>query len=248
MESTQPTISIDRLNLLLLNMGHALHNADWNWKNVNSPFARIFYVVAGRACLHMHGKDFVLLPHHMYLIPPFTMHSYSCESEFELYYLHIYEDGLRHDYFFTAFDYPAEAEAGPLDLKLIERLCQINPSIPLPSSNPVVYDNCKTLLQSVSMNKQRTLSIRVESRGIVYQLVSRFLFKARPKPMAGDLRIQKTVAYIRKHISQNIGIEELATQTCVSKDHLIRLFKKDIGEPPLQYINRKKLKGRNCSW
>lgn len=29
--------SIDQLHLLVLNVGLAIHNADWNWKNVNSP-------------------------------------------------------------------------------------------------------------------------------------------------------------------------------------------------------------------
>lgn len=32
------TQSIDQLHLLILNVGLAIHNADWNWKNVSSPF------------------------------------------------------------------------------------------------------------------------------------------------------------------------------------------------------------------
>ena len=31
------TQSIDQLHLLILNVGLAIHNADWNWKNVSSP-------------------------------------------------------------------------------------------------------------------------------------------------------------------------------------------------------------------
>ena len=34
-------IPIEALNLLMLNVGYANHNADWNWKNVYSPFTRI---------------------------------------------------------------------------------------------------------------------------------------------------------------------------------------------------------------
>ena len=29
------TQSIDQLHLLILNVGLAIHNADWNWKNVS---------------------------------------------------------------------------------------------------------------------------------------------------------------------------------------------------------------------
>lgn len=38
------TQSIDQLHLLILNVGLAIHNADWNWKNVSSPFTRLYYI------------------------------------------------------------------------------------------------------------------------------------------------------------------------------------------------------------
>ena len=41
--------SIDKLHLLILNVGLAIHNADWNWKNINSPFTRLYYVTEGTA-------------------------------------------------------------------------------------------------------------------------------------------------------------------------------------------------------
>ena len=44
--------SIDQLHLLVLNVGLAIHNADWNWKNVNSPFTRLYYINEGIAKLN----------------------------------------------------------------------------------------------------------------------------------------------------------------------------------------------------
>ena len=38
-----------RPNLLMLNVGHAMHNADWNFKDVSSPFTRLYYVTEGNA-------------------------------------------------------------------------------------------------------------------------------------------------------------------------------------------------------
>ena len=43
------TQSIDQLHLLILNVGLAIHNADWNWKNVSSPFTRLYYIMEGTA-------------------------------------------------------------------------------------------------------------------------------------------------------------------------------------------------------
>ena len=47
------TQSIDQLHLLILNVGLAIHNADWNWKNVSSPFTRLYYIMEGTAQNHI---------------------------------------------------------------------------------------------------------------------------------------------------------------------------------------------------
>lgn len=86
------TQSIDQLHLLILNVGLAIHNADWNWKNVSSPFTRLYYIMEGTAQIIFPDGIQELKPHHLYLVPSFTTHSYQCNSHFTHYYLHIYED------------------------------------------------------------------------------------------------------------------------------------------------------------
>ncbi|HCC51042.1 MAG TPA: AraC family transcriptional regulator, partial [Porphyromonadaceae bacterium] len=75
-------------DLILLNIGYAVHRADWNYKNVNSPFARIYLVKEGHAKLHIQGIVQNLTPGHLYIIPPFTLHSYECDDYYTLYYIH----------------------------------------------------------------------------------------------------------------------------------------------------------------
>ena len=54
---------VDKLHPLVLNIGLAIHNADWNWKNVNSPFTRLYYVTEGTAQVLISGKTQIqLLP------------------------------------------------------------------------------------------------------------------------------------------------------------------------------------------
>ena len=81
----------------------------------------------------------------------------------------------------------------------------------------------------------------MESRGIIYQLISRFLQNAKPKIKAEDGRIQKALLYIQKNIYEPINIEQLSEISCLSKDHFIRLFKKEMGSTPIQYITQKKM-------
>ena len=232
---------VDKLHPLVLNIGLAIHNADWNWKNVNSPFTRLYYVTEGTAQVLISGKTQILKANHMYFIPAFTKHSYICNSYFSHYYLHIYEEHQSDSNLLDNWDFPIEIPAVEIDLALFQRLCTINPHMTLQKSDPTSYDNNYTLMQNLLKNKQRTLSDKIESRGIVYQLLARFLKRAQVKMELKDNRIEEAIHYIRKHINETIDLRVLAENSCLSKDHFIRLFKKETGDTPLKYINRKKI-------
>jgi mannose-6-phosphate isomerase-like protein (cupin superfamily) len=78
------------LNLILLNVARKEHNADWNWKGVNSPFARLYMVESGSANVVMPDGVHTIQPGHLYMIPSFVPHSYENIGSFTLYYIHIY--------------------------------------------------------------------------------------------------------------------------------------------------------------
>jgi AraC-like DNA-binding protein len=56
-----------------------------------------------------------------------------------------------------------------------------------------------------------------------------------------DAGIVATKKYIREHIEESIKISTLADICCLSEDHFIRTFKKEIGSTPLAYIQQKKI-------
>ena len=116
---------------ILLNIGYAIHQGDWNYKHVNSPFARIYLVKEGTAKLHLPDKVQVLLPGHLYLIPPFTLHSYECDGHYSLYYIHIYEPPHTVRRVLEDYIFPTEIPASSFDAYLVERLMEINPEIPV---------------------------------------------------------------------------------------------------------------------
>ena len=232
---------IDKLHLLTLNVGLADHMADWNWKNVRSPFARLYYVTDGTAQVEMPSGVYTLIPNHLYFIPAYTMHSYICDAPFSHYYIHIYEDMHSDMSILDQWDYPVEVKAAPGDLELVRRLCFINPFLKLQQSDPEAYDNHQTLISNLELNQRRPFCDKVESRGILYILMSRFLKYATPKADVKDDRIHLTLAYIRKHIGDRLDIEQLAENACMSKDHFIRVFKHETGETPNAFITKRKL-------
>ena len=215
------TQSIDQLHLLILNVGLAIHNADWNWKNVSSPFTRLYYIMEGTAQIIFPDGMQELKPHHLYLVPSFTTHSYQCNSHFTHYYLHIYEDHQSESGILEDWNFPIEIPAGNLELPLIKRLCEINPTMQLPQSDPTSYDNNPTLIRNIIKNKQRTFCDKVESRGIVYQLNCP-LFEKTP-----NLKWKSTITVSKKFcptsektIYKTVDIDSLAAISCLSKDHL----------------------------
>lgn len=234
-------LQVEQLHPLVLNVGKAVHHADWNWKNVSSPFTRLYYVTEGTAQIELSDGVHVLTPGHMYFIPAFTVHTNICDSYFVHYYIHIYEECHSDEDWLDKLEIPLEVETGKLDLLLFRRLCEINPYMSLEKSDPETYDNNPTLMRNLLLNKQRPFYDKIESRGIVLQLLSHFFKRAQYKVEIKDKRIEKAVFYIRKHIYEAIDLDMLAQNSCLSKDHFIRLFKKETGTPPLKYINQKKI-------
>lgn len=232
---------IDIFHPLTLSVGLAIHNADWNWQNVTSPFTRIYYVTKGHAKIILPSGEYQLKPDHMYMIPSFTLHSYSCEEHFEHYYIHIYEKLGFKSGFMDDYNFPVEVKGTPIDLELMKRLCELNPSMILPKSNPKTYDNEQSLLAYIRRNEQRNIALKLESRGILFQLISKFLHEAKPKEDDLDNRIRKTLIMIQNNLDKKISVEDLAKEACLCKGYFTRLFKEKMKTLPTHYIIQRKI-------
>ncbi|MCI6862438.1 MAG: AraC family transcriptional regulator [Prevotella sp.] len=225
----------------MLNVGFASHFGDWNWRNVRSPFARLYYVVDGEAQVELPDGIVSLLPHHLYLVPPYTMHSNICKGGFSHYYLHLYEDPSYGGCFWDDWKFPVEVEAANDDQNLMKRLCEVNPGMRLSQSDPESYDNRTTLISNIQNNQQRSVCDKVESTGIILLLLSRFLRHATAEKRVKDERIEQSLTYIRENIGRRVNMDELAKVACMSKDHFIRMFKREVSHTPNAYVTEKKI-------
>ena len=234
-------IPIESLNLLTLNVGFARHHADWNWQDVSSPFTRFFLVTEGRAWLHLPEGRVELRPGYAYIVPAYTLHSYECDGEFALYYLHVHEGFKNVTDVFDIYEFPTEVKADALCETLFASLCSAYPDAGLPASNPLSYDNGSRLYDSVGKYSGLPLHERMTLRGFSLMLFARFLSQARPRLWAKDERIMRTLRYISDHLHEPIGMDDLATVACVAKSYLIRLFTSALHVSPIRYVNRKKV-------
>jgi len=228
---------VDNLHLILLNIGSSVHNGDWNWKGVSSPFIRLFYVKEGYAKINFSDYTQELRPHCLYLIPSYTLHGYECDSYFAHTYIHVYEKQS----ILEELNFPLEIEANETDLLLVNRLLEINKGRELKQFDPKAYDNPPTLLQNITEDAHQPEYRVLETKGILLQLLSRFLQYATPKSEVSDERIVKVLNFIRKNINKQIKISQLSDICNLTEDHFIRLFKKEMQCTPIKYINQKKI-------
>jgi AraC-like DNA-binding protein len=228
---------VDNLHLILLNIGCSVHNGDWNWKSISSPFIRLFYVREGYAKIKFSDYTQELRPGYMYLIPSFTLHSYECDTFFSHIYIHIYEKQS----VLEELNFPLEIETDTIDLLLVNRLLDINKGRELKQFDPKTYDNPPMLLRNIAEEAHQPEYKVLETKGILLQLLSRFLQYATPKSEVSDERIMKVLNFIRKNINKKIKVNHLSDICNLTEDHFIRLFKKELRCTPIQYINQKKI-------
>jgi len=227
----------NEFNLFLLNAARTIHRADWNWKNVNSPFARIYMVESGQAKVELPDGVHIIQPNHLYLVPAFVTHSYENDSTFTLYYFHVYNE---YD-IFSRFNFPFEVEAGELETLLVRRLLAINPGRELQRSDPKIYDNFPTLLDNINKSNKNAFNVDLETRTILQLLFLRFLNNASLKQDISDIRITKALRYIHENVEKDIYVEELSAICYLNKDYFTRLFKKEMHCTPMQYLMRKRI-------
>ncbi|MDR0262854.1 MAG: AraC family transcriptional regulator [Sphingobacterium sp.] len=231
----------NKLDFTLLNVGYAEHRADWNFKDIKSPFARIHYVCEGEASIILQDEVIKLQPGHLYLTPAYVQHSYACSAKFSLYYIHIYENPELRSSIFDRYAFPKEIKSDPLLETLIQHLYGINPERELTIYDPKSYDNSTELMKNMALQTAFPFARASENQAIIHLLMSRFLAEAINKIPHGEKRLLRVLDYIDENIHQPISIEQLANLIFISKDHLIRLFKKQMNTTPVLYINQKKI-------
>ncbi|NDV64105.1 AraC family transcriptional regulator [Bacteroides sp. 224] len=231
----------DNLSLLLLNVGFTEMNANWNWKDVYSPFARLYYIKEGEAKTLIGNRTIILKPNHLYLTPPFTLHHNECNGYFSHYYIHFYEKVLNRESIFDKYEFPFELEASNLDLLLSQRLLDINPDRHLQQLDPTLYDNIPTFSQLIADNNKLPMHTGIETRAILQQFMAKFFEFAKIKTRHKDERITKCLKFIHENTDKDISVGQLAGLVYITEDHLIRIFKKEMNTTPLRYINAKKM-------
>lgn len=226
---------------VLLNIGYAKHDGDWNFKNIDSPFTRLHYIKSGTAAIVRGSERIELKAGHLYVTPAHTPHSYENAGPFETYYLHIFFDSHGRGSLFELMDIPAEFSCPDWIEDVFVRLKELHPDKALADYDPGRYDNPEAFANKLSASSDSDLPVAMETEGLLRLLLARLLQDAGTKVRDIDPRVGLCIDYINSRLDQEIRIDKLAELAALSKDHFIRLFAAETGLTPLRYINKKKI-------
>ena len=237
--------SILRSTFSLLNTDHVHLNKNWNYKNVTSTFYRLYFIEAGDGKLYNTAETLKLEEGYLYLIPSFTTCNYHCDDHLSQYYITFSEESADGSSLFASNRKIFKTKATTSDVDSFKRILHLNPNRGLHTShNPSVYEKRPVLKNFDELNEQIHISAYIETRGLLLQLLSRFmipgLFQSKDKGIIHS-KISDAINYIQTHLQQNITVADLAKRANYHPDYFSRLFHENTGERPLAYIQSKRI-------
>ncbi len=233
------------LDITVINTELAKCDDSWNYRDVNSPFSRLYLILEGSGQVIHSGRKFDLSAGNMLLVPAFAAGSYKCPQYLLQYYIHFTHNNPAGCGIFDGLDIEYLIEAQHSDYYLFKRLLDINPGIGLIERDPAKYHKNFQMKRSFEMADRMRPADYLESTGIILQLIARFLGTAAEKnphsTMPSHYNFRKVLTYISTNFQQQITISHLSKMFFVSDDHFSRVFLQTMGIRPLEYINRKRI-------
>ncbi len=127
--------------LSLLNIDYVQLDSRWNYKNVISPYHRIYYIDAGEGEISDTSKTLKLEAGYLYIIPSYTLCNLVCESHLSQYFVQFFEESADGTSLFSDVRVVHRVKASDIDLINFRRLVEINPGRGINrSDNPQVYE------------------------------------------------------------------------------------------------------------
>lgn len=229
----------------LLNVDHVKLDSKWNYKNVISPYFRLYYIDAGEGEIWDVSAEVRLEPGFLYIIPSFTLCNLVCKSYLSQHFVQFFEESSDGISLFENNRSIIKIKATEIDILNFTRLLEINPGRGINrSDNPRVYEKNIYYKEYQELNNRQSMSTFIETHGILLQLVSRFLtqetFKYRD---AGHVpvKILNTISYIQLNLTRDLSVTSLAKRANLHTDYFSRLFHQHTGERPVKYIHEKRI-------
>lgn len=216
----------------------------WNFKNVISPFSRLWLVLGGQAVVRHHGRRFVLEPGSLHLVPPFTAHDCSCSRRLDHYHLHFVSRLPTGVDLFSLLDCQLQLPAPPETQAYFQRLETLYPERKLPCYDPA-REEYRTFPAAAERDRHDiSVADWFETNGLLTLMLTPF-FKTAQMHEGVHARVTRQFLavqeFIHRHIREPILLGDLARAANLHPTYFSDRFKKLVGVRPLEYLMRYRL-------
>ncbi len=219
----------------------------WDYKNLNSPFSRLYLITAGKGYITHHNKRYELKPGVLHLVPRFTFHTIECPDSMDHFFLHfIFEVSHGLDIFnMNTYDYNLELKNPDDYIRLFKRLIDLNPDRGVIDASYVNSMNYESVYKSkFQIKENELLANSIETDAIIKLLLAPILRTQRQVSTHLEHfneKFRDIFVYIDENITRNIHIDELAKIVHLNPTYFSDRFNEVMGMRPTQYIMKRKI-------
>ncbi len=188
---------------------------DSNYKVIRNNYSSylFLYVLKGDGFFYNNNKKIRIHAGEFVLIDCYKPHCYGTDSNWEIVWLH--------------FD-------GSFARRYVE-LCTTKNTINILKNNPVCIHNIKQIYNI--FDESKTIS-EIDIFKRILSILAEFIDNSACSDNENISQniIEQSLFYISENLSNNISIEQIATNVCLSPYYFSRIFKKETGYSPHEYL------------
>lgn len=206
------------IHINIIGQGTLYTDESWNYKNIISPFHRLYFIPEGYGYIYNDTEKIELKPGFLYFIPAGTCYSYVCPKYMKQLYFHFDLPILPGLDFFKNIKSTIYFEYDINHVRILEEIINQNDLSSI--------FKFKTMLDDILFT-------------IVDRIDKKYLDKLNFK---GYLRQNDVIQYIEKNLSNQLRISKIALDLNISKSQLCKDFKDDLNMSLKDYINSEIMK------
>lgn len=224
MELGSLTSKLNQLTFSLLLSGYKTCSPKWSKNGVKPLYHSLWFITKGTGEVIINGKKNELSPGKLVVFTPGMI----CDKKTS--------DSEPLEFYFIRFSY-----SGAFEKKEKWHFKQ-SEEMPFPLHGVYSIKNSSGIVllfeEITSLSKRRGALIALKQKIVFQELLLSFIQDFHSQIISKDTRqvIDETIDYISHHYNQAITLTDLANMAGLSKSHYSRLFKKNIGYSPIEYL------------
>lgn len=225
----------------ILRVGCSSSELPSTYSNICSPFLRFVWVKKGSGTITFGEEQHPISSGSFYFVPPLLNHSLQCSSPTTYHYIYFTDCSMRiYDHFYQ-HQYKVNIPFTVEDERIVNYIVEVLPHFLVGEPGTSANFSSTHIMQRVKVFQQLPASLQMEINGFLHVLLSHFMHKNAPETSVSDMRISQAVWQIDRDLQHVPSLAQMAGEACLNKNSFIRLFRRQTGFTPTDYIIRRRM-------